>query len=163
MVVKPLYNHTSESTAYIVPDYPYGRLRCQIKYWLEHNPNKGYRLVSQTENPKTGRWNAPKKSTYVSLAAAMYLDEKNHVVWKGISEYSKPEEVISFIQEFPEAATPLLKAWCLKKHVYSKGRAEGKIFFTINGVKQDDTHKEQEDNAKEAEQWLEASRLIPAS
>ena len=62
----PLYGHTSEATAYVVADYPYGfRERTQIRYWLEHKPKKGWRFVSQTLNPKTSRWNKPKASTYV--------------------------------------------------------------------------------------------------
>ena len=63
---QPLYGHTSEATAYVVDDYPYGfQLRTQIKYWLEYKAGKGWRFVSQTVNPKTGRSNKPKASTYI--------------------------------------------------------------------------------------------------
>ena len=85
----PLYGHTSESTAYVVDDYPYGfRERTQIRFWLEHKPKKGWRFVSQTMNPKTGRWNKPKASTYLEWGGAMYLDEKGHVHWDGVGPYS---------------------------------------------------------------------------
>ncbi len=48
-----LAGHVSPETAYVVSDYPYGfRLRCQIRYWLEYSPTHGFRLVSQTTNPK---------------------------------------------------------------------------------------------------------------
>lgn len=56
-----LPGHTSEETAYFVESYPYGSLRCKIKFWLEHTPKKGFRFVSRTQNPKNGVWNAPKK------------------------------------------------------------------------------------------------------
>jgi len=48
-----LHGHTSADTAFLVNDYPYGfRLRCKIRYWLEYKEGKGFRLVSQTTNPK---------------------------------------------------------------------------------------------------------------
>src|SRR6516165_4444148 len=61
-----LSGHISPETAYVVEDYPYGlRLRCRIRYWLEHTPKRGFRFWSQTTNPKRGNiWNKPKASTY---------------------------------------------------------------------------------------------------
>jgi hypothetical protein len=61
-----------------VDSYPYGSLRCDAYFSLEYSPKKGVRSVFQTINPKTGRINAPKKSTY-SEFVFMYLDSKNHV------------------------------------------------------------------------------------
>ena len=84
-----LSGHTTMETAYLVSDYPYGfRLRCQIRYWLEYKRGQGFRLCSQTTNPKrTGEvWNAPKKSTY-SILAVMGLDDAHHVTWTGCSGY----------------------------------------------------------------------------
>jgi hypothetical protein len=52
--------HLSPETAYLVSDYPYGfRLRCKIRYWLEHHPKRGTRFVSQTTNPNAAGevWN----------------------------------------------------------------------------------------------------------
>lgn len=100
----PIYGHVSEATAYVVEDYPYGfSLRCTIRYWLEHSPNKGFRFVSQTKNPKNGRWNAPKKSTYARMGGCMFLDEKGHVQWAGVSGYSSVSELEQFIANFPGA------------------------------------------------------------
>lgn len=66
--VELLFGHTSEDTAYLVDDYPYGRrVRTQIRYWIETNAKHGDRFCSQTLNPKTGRWNKPKKSTYTGV------------------------------------------------------------------------------------------------
>ncbi len=102
MVVKPLHGHTSPETAYLVSDYPYGRtLRCRIRYWLEYDKKKGYRFVSQTENPKDLQWNAPKRSTYMNLAACMYLDENSHVKWTGLSGYSSANDTLEFVKNFP--------------------------------------------------------------
>lgn len=49
----PLYGHTSEATAYLQPDYPYGaQLRCQRRVWVEHHPKKGMRFCAQTTDPR---------------------------------------------------------------------------------------------------------------
>lgn len=89
MTLKVLSGHTSPETAYVVDDYPYGfRLRCKIRYWLEHDLKRGFRFCSQTTNPKVEgeRWNAPKKSTYTMLAI-MGLNDEGHVTWTGCSIY----------------------------------------------------------------------------
>jgi hypothetical protein len=83
--VTVLTGHTGPDSAYLVDDYPYGRvLRCQIRYWVDTRAtgkSKGdQRFVSQTTNPKRPGtvWNAPKPSTY-SAIVAMYLDHNQHV------------------------------------------------------------------------------------
>lgn len=63
MAIKtPLYGHNSESTAYVIADYPYGfKLRCTMKVWLEYKEGKGFRMVTRTSNPKKpGIWNNQK-------------------------------------------------------------------------------------------------------
>lgn len=81
-------------------DYPYGRLRCEITFQLEFKPNKGYRYVTQTKNPKTGRINKPKASTY-SHFMAMYKNEEGHVKPQSFNffGYDDIEKVIDFITE----------------------------------------------------------------
>lgn len=92
-----LHGHTDEDTAYLVDDYPYGfKLRTQIRYWIETTKH-GDRFCSQTLNPKTGRWNKPKKSTY-SLIACMYIDdETGHVEWTGVGHYTDEAIVDEFL------------------------------------------------------------------
>ncbi len=79
-----LPNHTSPETAYVVTDYPYGGLRCKMEMWIEDNGKKGMRFATRTTNPKTGRVNAPKYSTY-SPVMALYKDEKGHVHQSSLS------------------------------------------------------------------------------
>lgn len=117
--------HISPETAYLVADYPFGfRLRCQIRYWLEFQPKKGFRLWSQTTNPKRPGtvWNKPKASTYAKFGAAMYLDENGHVKWAGLTEYSDIAEIEAFIDTYfdgvPEAGRKTLKAWLAAKTAY---------------------------------------------
>lgn len=99
---KFIFNHTSPETAFEVKDYPYGfRLRTSIFYWIETIAKKGDRFCSYTINPKNGRANAPKKSTFSNLGA-MFLDENNHVHWLGVTIYSNREEVKTFVDSVGE-------------------------------------------------------------
>ena len=71
------------TTKHHTPDYPYGyKLRCEKWDWIEHKPRKGFRHVSQTKDPKTGRLNKPKAGTYCPVLL-MYLDENGHVQTAG--------------------------------------------------------------------------------
>ncbi len=94
---KALYGHNDEGSAHVVGDYPYGfRARTQIRYWIEHN-QRGDRFVSQTLNPRTGRWNSPKPSTYMDLGV-MYLDDQGHVTWTAIGLYTPVATMREFLK-----------------------------------------------------------------
>lgn len=64
MLLKTNQSHT-------VNNYPYGRLKCEMTFSVEFKKGKGFRAVRQSVNPKTGRINNPKKSTYQDI---MVLD-----------------------------------------------------------------------------------------
>lgn len=136
-----LKGHTSLETAYLVNDYPYGfRLRCKIRYWLEHDSRKGTRFFSQTTNPKIqGRevvWNKPKASTYAYIAGCMFLDEKGHITWTGLTEYSDTRESKTWLETYseglPEAVKERVKTWIEKKEKFDKAIADGKIQITVS-------------------------------
>lgn len=97
---KYLYSHTSQETARLVEDYPWGfRLRTTIRYWVETKiaKNGGQRFCSQTINPKTGKWCAVKYSTY-SPVIIMFLDNNGHV--KGTAlDHNSPHEIIFKFKE----------------------------------------------------------------
>lgn len=61
-----------------VASYPYGRLRTKAFFSIEFVAKKGFRNVFQTIDPKSGRLNAPKKSTY-SLFAFQTKDENGFI------------------------------------------------------------------------------------
>jgi hypothetical protein len=84
----------------VVTNYPYGRLECEATFSLEFSPKKGFRSVFQTVNPKTGRLNAPKKSTY-STFAFMHVADNGHVKFGGynISGYEDVNKVFKFISD----------------------------------------------------------------
>lgn len=122
-----LVGHVSPETAYVVDDYPYGfRLRCKIRYWLDCDPKKGARLMSQTTNPKAAGvvWNKPKASTYCRFAGAMYLHDKGHVQWAGLHEYMDNAQTQAWFAEYasgcPDVLVPLMKAWVARKAAYEK-------------------------------------------
>lgn len=127
--MKMLSGHVSPETAFVVEDYPYGfRLRCKIRYWLECSPSKGVRFVSQTTNPKVAgeRWNKPKASTYCRFGGAMYLDEKEHVQWTGLSEYCDAEKAQEWRDQYrefsPEPMRELLDRFVAAKLAYKANR-----------------------------------------
>lgn len=130
--MKILNGHTSPETAYVVDDYPYGfRLRCKIRYWIEFKPKNGFRIVSQTTNPKRSGevWNKPKASTYYRFGGAMYLNDDDHVQFTGLSEYSDGAEAKAWSDQFgegvPEAGRDTLNRWVAAKAAYDGARKGG--------------------------------------
>lgn len=62
----------------ISENYPYGfREKTTKTDYLEFNPKFGFRHCSTTVNPKTGRTNNPKKSTYYEIML-LSTDENGH-------------------------------------------------------------------------------------
>lgn len=127
-----LRNHTSPETAYVVDDYPYGfRLRCKIRYWLEYHKTHGFRLVSQTTNPKRPGevWNKPKVSTYSKFGACMYLDANGRVWHAGLTEYSTSAEAKAWSDRYregvPESGRAVLDKWVAAKLAYDAARQPG--------------------------------------
>jgi hypothetical protein len=99
-----LHGHVSPESAWTINDYPYGfRLRCQIRYWLEYKKGHGYRLMSQTSNPKRPGlvWNKPKGSTYSALGV-MYLDEQDHVHMATLHVYDSEDKIDAFVSAYGE-------------------------------------------------------------
>lgn len=124
-----LTGHVSPETAYVCSDYPYGfRLRCQIRYWVEYQPKKGFRFWSQTTNSKRPGtvWNKPKAGTYFKFGGAMYLNDEGHVHFMGLSEYSSGAEAKAFADNYgagvPEAGQLILAKWVAAKVAYDAAR-----------------------------------------
>ena len=128
-----LKGHISPETAYVIDDYPYGfRLRCKIRYWIETVSGKGCRFWSQTSNPKRPGlvWNAPKASTYCRFGQAMFLDDKEHVHFSGLTEYTNGAEAAAWRDRYgegvPDAARELMDRWVNAKLAYDAARANNK-------------------------------------
>lgn len=96
-----LHGHTSEDTAHVVEDYPYGfRLRTTIRYWIE-TTKRGDRFVSQTMDSRRAGvyWNKPKRSTYLAVAG-MFLDDEGHVRWAGVNFNYSQEAIDHFVADY---------------------------------------------------------------
>lgn len=96
----------TEEMPYIIEDYPYGYLRTQMRVYVESVKNKGDRIVRQTLNPKTNKWNAPKKSTYDEVSLLGISKQTGYVneVF-GFSHWSdkeKHETKKKFLDENPQ-------------------------------------------------------------
>lgn len=92
-----IYGHTSPETAKVVQNYPWGfRLKTSKRYWIEtsHRSDGGQRFCSQTVDPRTGNWCAPKKSTYCAIAV-MFLDENDHVRYT-ILDQRNEQDILKF-------------------------------------------------------------------
>jgi hypothetical protein len=141
--IVPLYDAVSMETALVQDGYPYGRLRTQRRAWMEHKPNKGYRFVTQTKDPKTGRWNKPHAGTY-SEFAVLYLDTRdNHVHARGSSPGDYVENIKKFFDLFYDAPIKMIKEYLLyliarvaRLSALIQRNKEGFSGWSVNGVPQ---------------------------
>lgn len=139
-----IYGHTDENTAYVVDDYPYGRDRTLMRYWLEYKKNRGYRFVSQTLNPKTKRWNNPHASTYDTYLLMLRLFSDGHIHSTRPISYS-PLDTIRHIRAYGQSYRPEvwgeIKGYLLAGMGYSLQQIKhmkktGNTGLSINGVPQ---------------------------
>lgn len=122
-----------------VSNYPYGRLRCTLFDSMEFNDKKGYRHVTQTINPKTGRHNNPKKSTYFVIMVRWYDEETNHIKAGSFSLNGDEElnRASKFIYEnFDLFTTEEIEYIAKQFLLWSKVSLQGSI--TYGGAKLDD-------------------------
>jgi hypothetical protein len=158
---KPLYGHHDENSAYLVEDYPYGfKARTRIRYWLEKSGSKGFRFVSQTEDPKRLRWNNPKKSTYIEWGAAMYLDSQDHVAWTGVGQYTSSEKFLEFVKAFPDSDMSIIKKVIPAKMKYMLMRISGESGFSMGGKKVELTEEDIGEARKELEIWKDIAKYV---
>ena len=77
MAHKLLFGKDSLENSAVAPDYPYGFiLRTEMHYFVEQN-KKGWRAVTQSLNPKTGKMNKPKQGTYHPLPIYVAVNDEN--------------------------------------------------------------------------------------
>ncbi len=124
-----------------VENYPYGyTLKTTLFDTLEFSEKKGYRHVTQTINPKNGRLNNPKKSTYDDVKVR-YYDENNHIKVKTFSFFTDGvkglNRFLSFLAENKEVfTTEEIKHFCLMINAGSKVSMKSMVIYC--GSKLDD-------------------------
>lgn len=100
------YFKTTETAQ--VDNYPYGRLRATVTFGLEHKSKKGFRSTFQSIDPKTGRINKPKLSTYHAVIV-MYRDETTgHIKYDyfGLNGKEEINRATAFIGQNFDLFTP---------------------------------------------------------
>lgn len=102
-IVSALHGHNSPETAYLIEDYPYGRvLRCKKRIWLEtgtKGAGKGQvRACEQTTNPKKDNiWNKVHHGIYQGFIL-MYLDEIGQVQFYNLYKYVYEKHLENFVR-----------------------------------------------------------------
>lgn len=99
-------NYLSTSEVATIEDYPYGRLKCTMTKTVEFANKKGFRVVSQTTNPKTGRLNAPKKSNYYDLYVLTNTDGFIDSCAFSFNGAERIQKAIDFLRSNFELFTP---------------------------------------------------------
>lgn len=112
-----------------VKNYPYGRLRTSAFFGLEFKQGKGFRSTFQTINPKTGKLNAIKKSTYSDILIMYREAETGHIKTTGFFLYDDEttQKLVNFLDQHFDLFTPeqieniciTLLAW-FKQSMYSR-------------------------------------------
>lgn len=148
-----LYNHTSFETAYVVQDWPWGyKLRTEKRFWIESNKS-GDRQVTQTLDPRTNKWCAPKKSTYYPVKIFYTSDEKK-IVTQGeeveqlrteIFDRYNNEEIKSFYELHKENLNDFQKAQ-IKKWIGFNEAMKDVTFSFKSGYSLDEEKEIEEKN-----------------
>lgn len=84
-----------------VDNYPYGRLKCTMFFYIEFKKGKGYRAVNQSINPKTGTLNKPHYGTYNTFMYMYREAETGHIKFSGwnIYGYENIQTLITLLTE----------------------------------------------------------------
>ncbi|MBE7553670.1 MAG: hypothetical protein HS126_21590 [Anaerolineales bacterium] len=138
----PLIGHTSQETAFVQPDYPYGRrLRCQRRVWVETKKGHGQRFVTQTSNPKwhgaTVKWNTPHASTYTEGLIALWIDDKGYIATDRVSAWTDLEAMKAWgernaqLLQADDYAQQTYAIMLAAKEAYQKKLEAGEVKFRV--------------------------------
>lgn len=122
----------SLDTARIAQDYPYGRLKCKMHFYVEHRPKMGYRAVTQSINPKNGRLNKPHAGTYSPFPIFVSETEDGFFEFAYVPRY--PDKANEFIRKYwkqiPESfQTALSNYWYNQIRAFPKSYGYVMLFF----------------------------------
>lgn len=132
-VLKPV--HTDFESAYLIPDYPYSfHLRCQMRVWTETKKNQGMRVMRCTLNPKTGKWNKPKASTYDTIKVLFVDNETGYLESDGIHQYTMLSRAEAFLTEYAEALNTEQKDDLTRYSISNKVQEDDKISLFHDGA-----------------------------
>lgn len=115
----PLVQPYDVECAILITSYPYGRMRCLKRVWLERK-RQGVRVVEQTSDPKSPvlRWNKPHAGTYtdgvVVLVSSSNAGEEGYIQQRVMTMHSAAREgygaavarVYAYRQKYAAVLTP---------------------------------------------------------
>jgi len=129
---------------YIVNDYPYGfNWRTNKRYWIESKKGFGQRVVSQTLNPKTNKWNKPKKSVYYVVLGS-YINEEGHFKTTALSSGGWTTE--TRIKDFEGIFAPLTEYQQKAiKYIRATNIANSIMKFEIKPAKEGEKYQTREE------------------
>ena len=116
-------------SAHVATNYPYGRLRCEMRFWIEYKPGKGFRECMRSKNPKNGTWNKTHVETYHEGLINYVEAETGHIKFARFSFYDKKfasEFYAAFESGLSFEGKKMLKFWQFEHE------AEQKIVGQIN-------------------------------
>lgn len=117
--------------------YPYGRLKCTAFFSVEYNGNKGARTTFQTINPKTGRLNNPKHSTYYRVILPMQ-DANGFISFCGYLDFNGTGSIntgLQFMADFYELFThEQIKSIAIDIIAMSKLNAKAMVIYAGSTV-----------------------------
>jgi hypothetical protein len=130
ITIYPVTVYSSDSVL-TSDSYPYGRLKCTAKFSLEFTKN-GFRTVFQTINPKNGRINNPKKSTYYPVILPMVSDN-GHIGYCGYCDFNGSKAInagCQFMDDFFELfSVEQIKDIGLTLHTMLKVDAKSQVIY----------------------------------
>jgi hypothetical protein len=115
-----------------VDSYPYGRLRTTAFFSCEYVNGKGTRSIFQTINPKTGKLNAEKKSTYSPVLLNYTNLNTGHVgtIGTGFNGHEEINSGLHFMNEFREYFNPeQINDICLVILMYLKVDIKAQVVY----------------------------------
>lgn len=152
-----LTGYINEGTAKEIENYPYGRYRTKIRYWVETTKN-GDRFASQTLNPKTDQWNKPKKSTY-SDVMVMTVDFRGYIAYVCYSvAYTDEKDLLKFMEK--------IKGIELNKYQLEKLRIARAVLKTREHINisivntTDETEQEKQEREQEEKETQDRLRNV---
>jgi hypothetical protein len=146
--------YTTFENALIVNNYPYGFLKTQIKFYIESNKN-GDRFLTCTLNPKTNKWNTPKKSTYSAIMVLIKEKETGHIKHAVLNFTTNENEIKRFIDFIGDYT---LNEFQIKQIKTLK--AYSKVYKNVIFKCEDTTNRTEEETQKAEEEQKKIKETI---
>lgn len=120
-------------------DYPYGSLMTTAYFGMESKAGHGFRTTFQTINPKNGRLNKPKVSTYCDLGLMYQNPDNGHFEYTRFSPRSLEELQKAwafFVENYDLFSSEEIEQFLMFSLALVRAEAKGKVAYC--GAKSED-------------------------